>query len=714
MKRAESGSGSDSDSEDSDKEIVVRQLPVRQVRSFPDQEQQPDRGTSKSLPLRLEPHPTRSSEHTVSLINPKNLEGETRFDEDEKTHTPGSALSTFSTFSVKEDDLQVIMRSIPDYGQFADAQGIDNDRYLRSALHSMSEELLDYKDDNGNTLLSIACQFSCTELVQILLKRGADARIVNTAGANGLHFACYRDSLSIRIAELLIENNIPVNVAENLYGCTPLHYAASAGDLTLCKLLIQHGAYIHAHDYDNCTSIDYAKDAGMFEVADYLTHEMNMSHKKPTRITQLFDLNNMHSAAGAASQSQTNDASSRIHHGRAPSPSTANPDRYGTSINNASTAAATPAATPQRFVVNNKSFSFDEETEDIKARDRCHGERHTGAATRAPRTVYDFIDPPSVHQTDAFLRSSPAGSVGGIGAKGSPGAGGSEHSHSSVSSVNVSAQSSPGIGIVTSSSPNNNSNPNPAHYNHAPTAKRALQPTTASPYKPLSPSPVNAAASSSKNGAAKGFFIATDDVGGDSGPNTVTSSHNAYYQSQPLSVSKPQSQVQAQFSSNGAHSRHSDAPPLPTPTYNSPDGRYMEMDGCADLSSDKFEIYIERAKFNAKLAKERALNKDVLSSKEAHIRTLQAEVGALKRTVLTYKVSQLSSLLAYYIHINVCVMSFSFPFVFPAQEEVHALNAKLDLMQLPFIETTNALQEELSALRAENKQLRVQLSGKLV
>lgn len=43
---------------------------------------------------------------------------------------------------------------------------------------------------------------------------------------------------------------------------------------------------------------------------------------------------------------------------------------------------------------------------------------------------------------------------------------------------------------------------------------------------------------------------------------------------------------------------------------------------------------------------------------------------------------------------------------------MHALNAKLDLMQLPFIETTNALQEELHALRAENKQLRDQLSGK--
>jgi hypothetical protein len=42
---------------------------------------------------------------------------------------------------------------------------------------------------------------------------------------------------------------------------------------------------------------------------------------------------------------------------------------------------------------------------------------------------------------------------------------------------------------------------------------------------------------------------------------------------------------------------------------------------------------------------------------------------------------------------------------------VHALKAKLDLMQLPFIETTNALQEELTALRRENKALREQLRG---
>jgi hypothetical protein len=44
-----------------------------------------------------------------------------------------------------------------------------------------------------------------------------------------------------------------------------------------------------------------------------------------------------------------------------------------------------------------------------------------------------------------------------------------------------------------------------------------------------------------------------------------------------------------------------------------------------------------------------------------------------------------------------------------AQEEVHALNTKLDLMQLPFIEATNTLQEELRALRRENQQLRGQL-----
>jgi hypothetical protein len=47
--------------------------------------------------------------------------------------------------------------------------------------------------------------------------------------------------------------------------------------------------------------------------------------------------------------------------------------------------------------------------------------------------------------------------------------------------------------------------------------------------------------------------------------------------------------------------------------------------------------------------------------------------------------------------------------LFSVQEEVHALNTKLDLMQLPFIEATNTLQEELRALRRENQQLRGQL-----
>jgi len=42
---------------------------------------------------------------------------------------------------------------------------------------------------------------------------------------------------------------------------------------------------------------------------------------------------------------------------------------------------------------------------------------------------------------------------------------------------------------------------------------------------------------------------------------------------------------------------------------------------------------------------------------------------------------------------------------------VHALSAKLDMLQLPFIEATNTLQDELLTLRRENSLLREQLKN---
>ena len=86
-------------------------------------------------------------------------------------------------------------------------------------------------------------------------------------------------------------------------------------------------------------------------------------------------------------------------------------------------------------------------------------------------------------------------------------------------------------------------------------------------------------------------------------------------------------------SSNGA-------PALPSPSHMDVlnDTSYSNIDNIKDLSPEKFEIYIEQAKSNAKLAKERELHRSVLAQKDQKISSMQSEMNIMKRTITNSKV----------------------------------------------------------------------------
>lgn len=52
--------------------------------------------------------------------------------------------------------------------------------------------------------------------------------------------------------------------------CTPLHYAAGAGDVELCKRLIEKGARVNTWDFYQYTAVDYAKQSGATDCVAYL------------------------------------------------------------------------------------------------------------------------------------------------------------------------------------------------------------------------------------------------------------------------------------------------------------------------------------------------------------------------------------------------------------------------------------------------------------
>jgi Ankyrin repeats (3 copies)/Ankyrin repeat len=172
------------------------------------------------------------------------------------------------------DDLQpiqILSQFIPYYGQGDPS----NDSIVRATLSSLSIDDIDSKDEYGNTLLLLACQYRCEDLVRIMLNKGADPNALNLSGACPLHFASYKESFSASIAKILLNNGANPEVKELTYGCTPLHYCAGTGDVEFCKMLLSYGAQVQTQDYYNYTCVDYAREAGMSAVAEYLQQKLD-------------------------------------------------------------------------------------------------------------------------------------------------------------------------------------------------------------------------------------------------------------------------------------------------------------------------------------------------------------------------------------------------------------------------------------------------------
>ena len=71
----------------------------------------------------------------------------------------------------------------------------------------------------------------------------------------------------------MIRNGAKAEVVEKQYGCTPLHWAAAAGNTYLCGLLIDAKAQLTTIDANRCNPIDYAKQAGSDDCVRFLMNE---------------------------------------------------------------------------------------------------------------------------------------------------------------------------------------------------------------------------------------------------------------------------------------------------------------------------------------------------------------------------------------------------------------------------------------------------------
>ncbi len=174
--------------------------------------------------------------------------------------------------------ISLLRELIQYYGQGDEAIDVA----CRAALASVAPQEVNLaRDSDGNSLLITCCQLGgegMSDLVERLLNKGVDPGVVNSSGASALHFASYHGD-TVTTGLLLKYGGDPTEI-ERMHGCTPLHYAASVGNMEVCEALIMAGADIFAEDNHSYTASRYAEDAGHTSLQDMLNKEEFLARQK--------------------------------------------------------------------------------------------------------------------------------------------------------------------------------------------------------------------------------------------------------------------------------------------------------------------------------------------------------------------------------------------------------------------------------------------------
>ena len=113
------------------------------------------------------------------------------------------------------------------------------------------------KDHDEWTALHKACCNGHSDIVEVLLDRGADIEEITSCSTTPLKMACIKGHTSI--TKLLLDHGAEVN-AVNASGFTALHNACERGHIECVEKLLVSGADVNIKNKDGYTPLDVAKE----------------------------------------------------------------------------------------------------------------------------------------------------------------------------------------------------------------------------------------------------------------------------------------------------------------------------------------------------------------------------------------------------------------------------------------------------------------------
>ena len=152
---------------------------------------------------------------------------------------------------------------------------------------------------DGLTLLHKAVQSkNLSEVKKLIFTHGANVNVKDSEGTEALHSAalggCYE------IVELLLREGADVNAIQKVGGGTPLHLAALGGNFKVVELLIARGADVNAKNNEGSTPLHYAAEVGHNDT----TVEILLKNGATVNVSDSLGLTPLHLAVGHFGRSE--------------------------------------------------------------------------------------------------------------------------------------------------------------------------------------------------------------------------------------------------------------------------------------------------------------------------------------------------------------------------------------------------------------------------
>jgi ankyrin repeat protein len=147
--------------------------------------------------------------------------------------------------------------------------------------HALETFIIDQKVKNN--ALMIACEYSTSSIMKLLLESGADPNVPSKNDQNSLMIACNNRFALLDKIKVLLDFGANPNI-KNKYGYTALMYSIEGVDVDIVKELIKAGADPNVKNKNGLTALDiaeeYETDEGSLKGSDLLKYLRKVTIKK--------------------------------------------------------------------------------------------------------------------------------------------------------------------------------------------------------------------------------------------------------------------------------------------------------------------------------------------------------------------------------------------------------------------------------------------------